>query len=128
MLEASKIFTHCADLSGSCKEYAVASRWSHFVNREFIEQVASPEQYNEEKQLGIPESPHFKNLTDPQGFLTSEIGFIDVILAPLFEAANEFMKRDLCDIMEYLKETRETYQSRLDELKLNSGKPKIANN
>ena len=85
-------------------------------------------QYNEEKQLGIPESAHFKNLTDPQGYLSSEIGFIDVILAPLFEAANEFMKKDLSDIMENLKETRETYQSRLDELKLNSGKSKASNN
>ena len=41
ILEATKLFTHCADLSGSCKEFAIASRWSHFVNRDFNEQVDS---------------------------------------------------------------------------------------
>ena len=65
----------------------------------------------------IPESAHFKNLTDPQGYLVSEIGFIDVILAPLFEAANEFMKKGMDDIMDNLKLTRETYNKRLEELK-----------
>ena len=49
-------------------------------------------------------------------------------MAPLFEAANEFMKRDLGDIMEHLRETRETYQARLDELKLSGGKLKAVSN
>ena len=39
ILEATKMFTHCADLSGSCKERLISERWSHLVNQEFIEQV-----------------------------------------------------------------------------------------
>lgn len=39
IMETTKMFTHCADLSGSCKEFAIASRWSVKVNEEFMEQV-----------------------------------------------------------------------------------------
>ena len=62
-------------------------------------------------------SSHFKNLSDPMGYLVSEIGFIDVILAPLFEAANEFMKHGMDDVMDNLKTTRETYEKRLEDMK-----------
>lgn len=117
VLESTKVFTHCADLAGSCKEFTIASRWSHFVNREFIEQ------YEEEKKLGLAESAHFKNLTDPQGYLNSEIGFIDVILNPLYEAANEFLRRSLDEVMGHIRVTRETYAARLESIKQNPDSP-----
>ena len=53
-------------------------------------------------------------MSDPQGFLKSEIGFIDVILFPLFEAANEFMKKDLDNIVENLRDTREKYSEKFE--------------
>ncbi len=67
-------------------------------------------------------SNHFRNLTDPKGYLESEIGFIDVILAPLFEAANDFMKHNLNDVMDHLKTTRGTYERRLEENKASDSK------
>lgn len=116
-MEATKMFTHCADLAHNCKESPLASRWSHLVTREFIEQVVLSNQNLDEKNLGIPQTPHFKNLTDPKTYLKSEVGFIDVIIAPMFEAANEFMKHSLDDIMSHLKERREGYEKKLEEFK-----------
>lgn len=67
--------------------------------------------------MGISETPHFKNLTDAKTYLKSEVGFIDVIIAPMFEAANSFMKQSLDDIMGHLKERREGYQKKLEDYK-----------
>lgn len=70
----------------------------------------------EERNLGIRETPHFKGLTEPQVYLKSEIGFINFILEPLFEAANDFMESSLQNIMDYLKETKEHYAKKLEEI------------
>ncbi len=71
----------------------------------------------QEVKLGLPESAHFKNLGDPQGYLVSEIGFIDFILAPLYEIANEFSAGALEGVMGNITKTRETYERKLQELK-----------
>ena len=70
-------------------------------------------QYNEEISLGIPESTHFKNLSDETGYLVSEIGYIDVILVPLFEVANSFAKGALSHLMDNITKTREIYEREL---------------
>lgn len=77
--------------------------------------------------MKIPESAHFKNLGDPQGYLSSEIGFIDFILSPLYEVANAFSQGLLEEIMTNIKTTRGTYEKRLNELKAEAAKAQPSN-
>ncbi len=71
-------------------------------------------QYEEEKKLNLPLSEHFKELKTPKGFLVSEIGFIDVIIYPLFETANEFSEGELEEILHSIKQTRAGYSDKLE--------------
>ena len=64
---------------------------------------------------------HFKNLNDSEGYLVSEIGYIDVILAPLFEVANMFSQGALELIMKNIATTRECYDQSLKEVKKKKG-------
>ena len=54
-------------------------------------------------------STHFANLRSEAGFLKSEIGFIDMILVPLFEAAHKFSNEEISEIMNCLADTRNYY-------------------
>lgn len=116
VIEVTNIFIHCADLSGSCKEPKIAEQWSKLVNIEFIAQ------YDEEIKLNLPESAHFRNLREKQGLFNSEIGFINVILYPLYEVANLFASNSLDPIMQNIKQTRSIY-----EIRLQTEKAKVAN-
>jgi len=51
----SSIFVHTADLSGSVKQIDYSSKWTKLVNEEFSAQ------FNEEAELGIPQTPWFAN-------------------------------------------------------------------
>ena len=73
-------------------------------------------QYDEEKKQNLPLSEHFKELKTAKGFLVSEIGFIDVILYPLFETANEFSEGEVEEIVKNIRQTRTGYAEKLESV------------
>ena len=74
-------------------------------------------QYDQETKQSLPVSAHFSKLKNRRGFLESEIGFIDFILAPLFEVANTFSEGQIENIMEKIRHTRSVYEQELQEIK-----------
>ena len=73
---------HAADLSGSVKSSPVSLAWSKLVNAEFYAQ------YLREKELGVKETPNYRNLDQPRAQLESEINFVRVILLPFYQTLN----------------------------------------
>ena len=57
-------------------------------------------------------SNHFSKLNTEEGFLNSEVGFIDFILAPQFEVANSFSGYGLSPIMDRIRKNRDTYDDK----------------
>ena len=53
--------------------------------------------------MGIPISPHLKDLHIDKVYFKSESGFLRFIILPLFEAANEYSEGDLDDLVGHVK-------------------------
>ncbi|KAI8611278.1 hypothetical protein BC830DRAFT_1068946 [Chytriomyces sp. MP71] len=77
-----KILMKCADVSNPTKEWNICFRWCKLVLEEFMRQG------DMEKSLGLPVSPFMdrENVNVP----SSQIGFMDYVLLPLFEAVNKY--------------------------------------
>lgn len=74
---------HAADVSASSKSVDVALAWSRLVNAEFYQQ------YIREGELGIKQTPNFRNLNIRSEQLLGEITFVKVILLPFYRAVHE---------------------------------------
>lgn len=72
----------CADLSNVCKKTSLSIHWTALITNEFFLQG------DEEKRLGLPCSP----LTDRDtvSVSKSQMGFIDIIVVPMFELWAKF--------------------------------------
>lgn len=86
----SKIFLHCADLSGPTKEFSVAREWAARVTEEFNAQVLV------ENDLGLP-ILSFMAAADEKTFLKNEIGFSGFFVAPLWRIVSK-----LCPQLEFV--------------------------
>ena len=72
---------HLADLSNPVQPFGLSRRWAQCVCSEFREQA------RREKELGLPPTQHFASLECEEGVAKLQLGFIDVIAAPLWRAA-----------------------------------------
>lgn len=107
-------FIHYCDLSGSFKNFGIASRWSKLVNMEFSRQVdASLLQYEREIELGLAPTPHFKDLNKEEVFYSSEINFIKFIVLPLFDLSNSFLDETLVEEKKCLTNNLDSYSEKL---------------
>ncbi|KAJ3234543.1 cAMP-specific 3',5'-cyclic phosphodiesterase 4D [Chytriomyces hyalinus] len=79
-----KILMKCADVSNPTKEWPIYYPWCERVQEEFMRQG------DLEKSLNLPVSPFMdrENINVP----SSQIGFMDYVLLPLFEAVNKYIE------------------------------------
>lgn len=77
--EIMSFFLHTADLSGAAKTYELSKIWAKKINKEFSRQ------FDEEINLGLPQTAHFKGLDDDIIFHKNECGFRKFIILPLYE-------------------------------------------
>ncbi|KAJ3190549.1 cAMP-specific 3',5'-cyclic phosphodiesterase 4A [Irineochytrium annulatum] len=92
-----KILMKCSDVSNPTKEWSLYDRWCKLVIEEFMRQG------DMEKRLSIPVSPYMDrdNINVP----SSQIGFIDYVILPLFDAYDKY--NPIPHIMEHLKRNRD---------------------
>lgn len=69
----------CADVSNPTKEFSIYNKWTTAVLEEWRAQGDA------EKKLNIPVSP-FMDRDNPNVLLSSQTGFIDFIIVPMYEA------------------------------------------
>ncbi|KAI9340919.1 hypothetical protein BDR26DRAFT_802473, partial [Obelidium mucronatum] len=79
-----KILMKCADVSNPTKEWSIYFQWADRVLEEFMRQG------DMEKSLNLPVSPFMDrdNINVP----SSQIGFMDYVLLPLFDAVNKYIE------------------------------------
>lgn len=82
------MIVHTSDFGGSAKEFEICKEWSLKVNLEFSNQ------YKTEADLGLPQTPFMKDLTNISVLSKNESGFLKVIVLPLYEALDEFNGTD----------------------------------
>ncbi|KAJ3209837.1 cAMP-specific 3',5'-cyclic phosphodiesterase 4A [Dinochytrium kinnereticum] len=92
-----KILMKCSDVSNPTKEWSIYEKWCRLVLEEFMRQG------DMEKRLNIPVSPYMDrdNLNVP----SSQVGFIDYVILPLFEAYDKYIP--IPHIMEDLRRNRD---------------------
>jgi hypothetical protein len=52
--------------------------------------------------LGLPATPHFKDLDNQAVYYGSELYFLKIIVLPLFEVTNKYLGEELHEEMELL--------------------------
>ena len=82
------MITHTSDFGGSAKEFDICREWSRRVNIEFSSQ------YKQEEILGLPQTPFFKDLDVEPIMAKNVMGFLKVIVFPLYEALDDFYKEE----------------------------------
>ncbi|CAD8084720.1 unnamed protein product [Paramecium primaurelia] len=80
----SGFLTHAADFFGAAKSYQVAKAWSERLRREFQAQSQL------EDIVGIAQTPYLRNLDNEVQYAKNEIGFLKVIVKPIYESLNQF--------------------------------------
>ena len=101
---------HCGDLSHPAKEFNLFSKWSRLVCEEFSRQ------YNEELKQNLPVSEFMKNLEEPVYYFKNEIGFVSVLIKPLWECLNLWLRPHLNQCMQNIDKNIEEYKKRVEEL------------
>jgi hypothetical protein len=91
----------CGDVNNATKPMSLYSVWINRVLMEFFRQG------DEEKRLNIPVSPFMDRETS--NIASSQRGFIEIIVTPLFEAFN--MYTPIPNIMETLLQNREHWST-----------------
>ncbi|TPX57232.1 hypothetical protein SpCBS45565_g08252 [Spizellomyces sp. 'palustris'] len=82
----AEIAMKCSDLCNPTKTFALSSKWTEAVMEEFYRQG------DKERELGLPISQFMdrSNTNVPK----CQIGFIDILVAPLYDAWNTFHAND----------------------------------
>ncbi len=90
---------HTSDFAGAVKPFEVSREWSLRVNREF------DAQYRLEGELGIPQTPYFKDLDKTECIAKGESGFMKIIVRPLYKELNDSLNGQLDEQLSYLDDT-----------------------
>ncbi|CAK67167.1 unnamed protein product (macronuclear) [Paramecium tetraurelia] len=106
--------THAADFNGTARKWPQSRLWSEKINQEYRAQ------YAEEGKQGYPQQPFMKDLDKLHVMSKNEIGFIKVIVRPLYHQLNLFGKGAFQDCVDNLDETifewEKVYQQELKAL------------
>eukprot|EP00842_Homolaphlyctis_polyrhiza_P004631 jgi/Hompol1/5169/HPOL_004197-RA len=92
-----KIMIKCSDVSNPSKEMSLYEPWCRLISSEFYRQG------DMEKKLGLPVSPYMDR--DNVNVPSSQIGFIDYVVMPLFEALDKY--QPIPSILSRLQRNRE---------------------
>ncbi|CAD8211408.1 unnamed protein product [Paramecium octaurelia] len=108
------MITHAADFNGTARKWPQSRLWSEKINQEYRAQ------YAEEGKKGYPQQPFMKDLDKLHVMSKNEIGFIKVIVRPLYHQLNLFGKGAFQECMDNLDETifewEKVYQQELKAL------------
>ena len=78
-----KIMIKCSDVSNPTKDMQLYDPWCRLILEEFMRQG------DMEKKLGLPVSPYMDR--DNVNVPSSQIGFIDYVVSPLFDALDKYI-------------------------------------
>ena len=114
----AKALLHLADLSNAVQPFDASKRWAHCVVAEFRSQSAK------ERQLGLPLTDMFVHLHTDAEIAKLQLGFIDVIVAPLWRTAALLFPGAKARI-EVLEMNRAAWQRELDASATPPDSPKL---
>lgn len=108
--KTASLIIHLADLGHPTKDFGVFSNWSLLVCQEFSKQ------YEDEVKFGLPATDFMRGLDDPSSYYKNEVAFINVIIKPLWECANNWLKPDIDHCMLNLDNNAKKFQEKLQEI------------
>uniref|UniRef100_A0AAV2KNE4 PDEase domain-containing protein n=1 Tax=Knipowitschia caucasica TaxID=637954 RepID=A0AAV2KNE4_KNICA len=94
---------HCADLSNPTKPLQLYRQWTQRITDEFFSQG------DREREAGLQLSPMCDRET--ASVERNQVGFIDYIVHPLWEAWADLVHPDAQDVLDTLEDNRHWYQS-----------------
>ncbi|CAD8199220.1 unnamed protein product [Paramecium octaurelia] len=110
------MITHTADFNGTARKWPQSQLWSEKINQEYRAQ------YEDEGKKGYPQQPFMKDLDKLHVMSKNEMGFIKVIVRPLYHQMNVFGKGafQICvnNLDETILEWDKLYQKGIQELEL----------
>ncbi|CAD8127538.1 unnamed protein product [Paramecium sonneborni] len=113
------MITHTADFNGTARKWPQSRLWSEKINQEYRAQ------YEEEGKKGYPQQPFMKDLDKLHVMSKNEMGFIKVIVRPLYYQMNLFGKGafQICvnNLDETIFEWEKVYQQEQKSLQQQSG-------
>lgn len=104
----SGLAIHGCDLYSSTKEFPLSKVWADKVNQEFLNQTV------DEERLGIPVTAYMKELEKENMRARSEIGFIKIILRPLWTTLNSFFDGRFEEQMKTIEQNLKRWELILD--------------
>ena len=101
---------HTSDLYVPTKQVEASREWSRLVNLEFMNQNL------EERARGLPETPFYKNLDNPEIMSKSERFFIEKLVTPLWVEMDRFTEGSLLTQLRNLKSNLQYWESEVKRL------------
>lgn len=98
---------HCADLSNPTKPWDIYKQWTDKVMEEFFRQG------DREKQLQLDVSPMCDR--DTARVASSQVGFIDFVVRPLWETWADLVFPDCQQILDMMEENRQRHKQLMEE-------------
>ncbi|OMJ71591.1 hypothetical protein SteCoe_30158 [Stentor coeruleus] len=107
----AQFILHAADLAHPTKMYRTYEMWSMLVCQEFSDQNL------EETAKGLPITEFMKDLQNPKVYYANEIGFLNYVVRPLWDCANNLLKPHIYLLVENLERNIEEMKKKLEEWK-----------
>jgi len=85
------MIVHACDLSNLIFDYDHSFKWCIRITQEFHDQYQAEEKLNQEK-YGAP--PAFLKYSDAKSFCKSQIGFMDNVILPMWQALYDILRFD----------------------------------
>lgn len=109
-LHLACFIVHSCDIGHPTKELNVYCKWSKLVCEEFSNQ------YNQEIKNGLVATEFMKGLGDPKSYYKNEVGFLSVIVKPLWECYKLWIEDETQEYLDNLHNNLSVYQKKLQEL------------
>ena len=107
----AQFILHTADLAHPTKAYRTYEMWSLLVCQEFSDQ------HKEEIAKNLPTTEFMKDLDIPKVYYANEIGFLNYVVRPLWECADNLLKPNISFLVENLYANVEEMKKKLEEWK-----------
>ena len=109
-LRVASFIVHCCDIGHPTKEIGLYAIWSKLVCEEFSNQ------YTQEIQNSLPTTDFMRGLADPRSYYKNEVGFLSVIVKPLWECFQLWVNEEIQEYLNNLDDNIAIYQKRLQDL------------
>lgn len=106
----SGFIVHCCDIGHPTKVLKVYKKWSKLVCEEFSNQ------YTQEIANNLPPTEFMKGLSNPSSYYKNEIGFLSIIVKPLWECFTLWASSSIDECMNNLNENIRHYQDKQNKV------------